>query len=696
MEPKEQIFARMYVVITLVSLLPILVAFQVMKISVLDGPQLREQVAVQSTSYQTLPPTRGVILDSKGRAMAINIEKYDIAVDPTANQFETDSEMFFEQFSEMSGQTVVALKGKVERSRSRMFTQLVRNATFSDRDIRLLEEYPFVIINRETRRKYTYGPTAAHVVGFMGTDNGLTGLEKEFDKELAGLSGQRTTKRDRKGVLRPIPGGLIQDPVHGISLVLTIDLNQQAILEEELERGVMESGANWGTAIAIDVKTGAVRAMANYPTFDLNSGVFATETQLRNHAISDMIEPGSTMKVLPAVAAIESGVVGMDTMIDTGVSGTIRLHGFDLSDTVPHGRISFSEVIKVSSNIGTAIVSEMTDKGEFYKHAVNLGFNQPTYIELPGEALSTRVLTIDKWSRSTHSGMSRGYGIEGTPLQIALAYAALANGGILKRPYIVQEKRDAQGNTIWTARPDSIRRAFKKETAATIMPAFESVVGVGGTAGQAAVPGLRVAGKTGTAKTARGGNYANRDYRATFVGFYPVEDPQIVLLVLMDAPRTSIYGGVVAAPVFKRTTERWLANMPEMTPFIHQDSLLTRLVPAGIPFQDVMSSGLPSRQVGALGLRTQKSASFVDYVTKQNVVLPGAKAEPGISVQTDSYKGILIPKAMPDLIGLSLRDAIAKLTKLGVKVEVTGHGMVESQWPEPGGELLQTATLSSK
>lgn len=685
----------MYVVITLVSLLPILVAFQVLKISVLDGPELREKVAVQSTSYQTLPPTRGLILDSEGRAMAINIEKYDIAVDPTANRYSTDSETFFEHFSAMTGQSVASLKSKVERSRSRMFTQLVRNSTFSDKDVRLLEEYPFVIINRETRRKYTYGPTAAHIVGFMGTDNGLTGLEKEFNDELAGISGQRTAKRDRKGVLRPIPGGLIQEPVHGTSLVLTINLNQQAILEEELERGVLESGANWGTAIAIDVKTGAIRAMANYPTFDLNQGVFANETQLRNHAISDVIEPGSTMKVLPAVAAIESGVVTMDTIIDTGTTGTIRLHGFDLSDTSPHGKISFSEVIKVSSNIGTALVSELTDPGEFYKQAVNLGFNQPTYIELPGEALSTRVMTINKWSRSTLSGMSRGYGIQGTPLQITLAYAALANGGVLKRPYLVQEKRDADGHTIWTARTDSIRRAFKKETAATIMPAFESVVGVGGTANQAVVRGLRIAGKTGTAKTARGGNYANRDYRATFVGFYPVEDPQIVVLVLMDAPRTSIYGGTVAAPVFKRTTERWLASMPEMSPFIHRDSLQMREERALIPSLDGLPSALASRSLGALGLRVDRNASFDEIVTKQNI-MPGVIAEPGIPVRVASVRVPMLPKNMPDLVGLSLRDAISWLAQLGVKAEVKGHGMVEEQWPEPGGVLPETATLSSK
>ena len=223
-------------VITLVSLLPILVAFQVLKISVLEGPELREQVAVQSTGYVTIPASRGSILDSKGRAMAVNIETYQIAVDPTARKYDTDSEIFFDQFSGMVNESAASLKRKVARSKSRMYTLLARNATISDKNIRLLEEYPFVTIQRQTRRKYAYGQTGAHVVGFMGTDKGLTGLENEFNDELSGTPGQRTAKKDRKKVLRPIPGGLIQDAVHGTSLVLTIDLVQQAILEEELER----------------------------------------------------------------------------------------------------------------------------------------------------------------------------------------------------------------------------------------------------------------------------------------------------------------------------------------------------------------------------------------------------------------------------------------------------------------------------
>jgi cell division protein FtsI (penicillin-binding protein 3) len=692
MEPKEQIFARMYVVITLVSLLPILVAFQVLNISVLEGPELREKVVVQSTAYLDTPASRGIILDAKERAMAVNVEQYDILIDSKEDGYAAGSEEFFAHLSRLTNQSVGSFKRKISRSRSPRYVSLVRDVTLSKKDITLLEEESFVIVERKTRRKYTYGQTAAHVVGFMGTDGGLTGLEKEFNDILEGSPGRKTAKKNSRGQLRPIPGGPVVDPVHGTSLVLTIDLIQQAILEEELKKGVIEAMAEWGTAIALNVNTGAIVAMANYPTFDLNEGVFAKAYQLRNHAISDIIEPGSTMKVLPAVAAIESGTVTMDQIIDTG-DGPIRLHGFTLSDTHPHGKISFSEVIKVSSNIGTALVAEMGDKGEFYKYARNFGFNQPTYIELPGEALSTKVRKTDSWSRSTHSAMSRGYGIEGTPLQITLAYAALANGGLLMRPYIVAEKRDAEGRTIWKARPDSVRRAFKKTTADIVTPAFESVLQKGGTATEAAIPGLRIAGKTGTAKTARGGGYASRDYRATFVGFYPVEKPEIVLLVLMDAPRKSIFGGIVAAPVFRRTTERWLASMPEVAEYVQMDSLRSTEEWAGVPALGGKPVAVANRSLLALGMKAEKSASYEMRVIEQNIS-PGTVAGPGTPVRLASVRDSTV--TMPDVVGLSLRDAVLWLAKLGVKSEVQGHGMVQAQWPEPGSDLPQTARISSK
>jgi cell division protein FtsI (penicillin-binding protein 3) len=692
MEPKEQIFARMYVVITLVSLLPILVAFQVLNISVLQGTELREQVEVQSTSAQPIPASRGLIYDVNGRALAVNVEQYDIYIDPSIKGYEEGIDPFLNQLSAATGKSVNAFKIRIRSSGNSRYINLVKNAMFSKKNIDHFDELPFVIIEKESRRSYTYGQAAAHVVGFMGTDVGLTGLELQFNEALSGTPGRKIVRKDARGRAKPIPGSPRVDPVHGNSLVLTLDLHRQAILEEELEKGAIDAGASWASAIAVDVNTGAILAMANYPTFDLNQGASAAEFQKRNHAITDLIEPGSTMKMLPALTALESGVVSMNEIIDTGDTGTMIIDGRPLTDTHAYGKISFSQVIQKSSNIGTALVAQRTEKGEFYKQARNLGFNQPTYIELPGEA-STKISTIDRWSRSTHSAMSRGYGISASPLQITLAYAALANGGLLMKPYIVKEILDPEGRVIWEAQVDSVRRAFLKETAQTLIPAFESVVSLDGTAEQARIPGLRIAGKTGTAKTSNGRGYSNRDYRATFVGFYPVEKPQVVMLVLMDAPRKSIYGGIVAAPVFKKSTERWLASMPEVAAYVKPDTVLMEQDWAKVPLFSGQPSALAQRTLQASGLEGNSSASFDDTVFQQ-AVLPGAKALLGTPVKLISRLDSV--RVMPNLTGLSTRDAVSWLRKLEVDVEIEGHGMVRSQWPPPGSELPEMATLKSK
>lgn len=652
MQAKDQILARMYVVITLVSLVPILVGFQILKVSILEGPELRESSQVQSIRYEKIPSIRGSIMDVELRPMAVNIEHYDLRVDPTAPRYAELSAVFFERLSEITGKSPSSLKREVGRHPGNRFITLARGVNVSRDDIAYLETLPFAIIDRKPKRQYIYDEVAAHILGFVGTDGGLAGIEKEFDQILSGREGRREVVNVGRGRIRAIPGGIVQRPEDGASIVLTIDLFQQAILEEELRRGVLEAGATWGTAVALDVNTGAVIAMANYPTFNPNDGGVYTDAR-RNHAISDRMEPGSTLKVLTAVAAIETGAVTMDEMIDTG-DGYLRHSGWDLRDTHPHGTIPFREVIKVSSNIGAALVSDRIDKDKLYQFARNLGFNQQTNIELPGEVI-TSVKLRSQWSKSTPSAMSRGYEIEVSPLQIALAYAALANGGVLLRPHIVKEIRDARGHIIDRTRVDSVRRAFSQETARKITPGFEDVVGEGGTAPEAAIRGLRIAGKTGTAKMTVNSRYSDQNYRATFVGFFPVEDPRVVLLVLMESPRKSIYGGIVSAPVFKRTVERWIPGMESIAQYVSGDS------------------GKSSEDIGQ-----DLSISMIEA--------------PAISARSMAAQDT--SRVMPDLSGLALRDAVAWLSKMGVRTRHKGHGMVQEQWPDPGSVLPEAASLS--
>ena len=328
MQPKDQIMARMYVVITLVSLVPILVGFQVLRITVLEGGELRKTVEEQSTEYEPIPPARGIIMDAKGRPMADNIERYQIAVDPSAYGYRKGADRFFERVSELTKTQASVLRRKVAARPESRYVSLAKNVIMSGDDIAFFKAMPFAVLDRTTKRQYTYGSNGAHFIGFANQYGGIAGLEGEFEALLAGSPGQRIKRKTARGSSTPIPGGVLKDPQHGTSLVLTVDVAQQAILEEELRKGTIEAEANWGAAVALDVNTGAILAMANYPTFDPNMPGSSMHGK-RNHVITDRFEPGSTMKVLPAVAAVESGVISMQDSIETG-SGYLKHEGWDL------------------------------------------------------------------------------------------------------------------------------------------------------------------------------------------------------------------------------------------------------------------------------------------------------------------------------------------------------------------------------
>ena len=690
MELKDQILARMYVVITLMALLPVLVGLQVLRVSAVDGADLREVVETQSTEYRTIPALRGEIYDAEGRPLAVNIERVDIAVDPLENGFSEASSAFYERLARVSGVSASTLRSRVRNRASKRYAMLVRDVRMSGDELRWFAAIPGVLPDGSTSRRYNHGTAAAHVLGTAGIDAGQSGLELQFDDVLRGEDGRQVLRKDRRNRVKFMPGSEERLPVHGESLVLTIDLIRQSILEEELAEGSEWAGANWASAVALDPKTGAVLAMANWPTFDPNNAGAYPMAARRNHAVTDKIEPGSVIKVIPAVAAIESGIVSMADSIDTG-DGTLQQGRFTIRDTHPYGKVTFSDVIKVSSNVGTAMVAEQMSEGLMYQYARQFGFNQRTGIELPGEA-NTRLRKVDDWSRTTQSAMSRGYAMEATPLQIALAYGALANGGLLMKPYIVSERRDAHGRTTWKAALDSVRRVFDQTTAATVMPAFESVVSEEGTAEWAMVDGLRIAGKTGTARKANANGYIPGAYRATFVGFWPVEDPQVVLAIVMDEPSRSMYGGVVAGPVFKRVTERWMARMPQVAQYVHseEDAPLPN-TPITVPDVRDMPIPIADRRMEVLGLSPRTTdADFMTAVQEQ-ALMPGTEALQGVPIRLAARRDTM--QHMPDLEGLSAREAVTWLGQIGVDVDLNGHGLVTRQQPAAGSALPTRARL---
>jgi cell division protein FtsI (penicillin-binding protein 3) len=676
--------------------LPALVVVQMVRVAVGDGDELRARGVRQAESVVDLPAQRGAILDRAGRALAVNTARFEIAADPTAPGFSDRADTLYTVLGDATGRGAAHFRQRVADRASRQYVVLVRDLDEASKERLDAARVPGLIVTGSYRRHYNYGETAAHVLGHVTRDlDGVAGIELQLDDVLQGTAGRQAVQRDRRGVVRAVVGGTRVEPVDGEDVVLTVDLVRQAILEEELARGVQESGATWGTAVAMDPRTGAILAMANAPTYDPNRAGEFSEAAKRNHAVVDRIEPGSTFKLVTAVAALESGTADPQTVFDTG-NGSHTFHGRTMRDSHANGRITLTDALAQSSNVAMALAAERMGRGPLYRTARGLGFGQPTTVDLPGEVAGA-LPRPDTWSALTLPWMSTGYGLEATPLQILTAYAALANGGLLVRPHVVAERRDARtGEVVWTAPPDSVRRAFSAATARALLPAFERVVSEDGTARTAQVEGLRIAGKTGTAKTASGGTYSNR-YRASFVGLFPAEAPEVVLLVLLDSPVNGYYGGTVSAPIFGRVARRWIGTFPLVAQRVAPSAPVPARDAARVPSVAGMPGRLAAGRLRAEGfpVRLDDDAFWQPVALRDHRA--GARVPLADALRLDApAEAAPARRTMPDLRGQSVRTAVAWLRALGVQPTVSGSGAVRAQSVAAGRPLPRQVALTGQ
>ncbi len=683
MQIRDEILARMYVMLTLLGLVPVLVSLQVLRVGLIDADELEAAGNRQTAAVAEIPAMRGSIADRKGRTLVVNTARYDIAVDPRFKGFPASAEGLYKSLASITGRSAASYRRAVARRASDQYALLERGLSITQVS-RLERTTPGLRVLNRHSRTYNYGTLASHILGYVDADlRGLAGVELWYDDELTGTAGSRDMQRDRRNRIRPAAAGQLVLPDHGETVITTIDLVLQTILEEELHKGVVRAGAVWGTAIAMDPKTGALLAMANVPTYDPNRPGNRGVDSRRNHAIVDRVEPGSTFKLMTAVTAVRGGHVTLDDTVDAG-PGWIMLHGRTLRDSHANGRIPFREVISQSSNIGSARVAERGTRGEFYQTARDFGFGMPTGIDLPGE-VAGHLRRVDQWSGPSLSAMSRGYEIQASPLQILNAYAAFANRGLLMRPYVVQEVRDVTGEVTWRAEPDSIRRVMTRELAERLLPAFELVV-ANGTAKKAAIPGITVAGKTGTAWKVKNGVYSSRHSIATFVGFFPAEDPLVAMLVMMDEPKLSIYGGEVSAPVFAAAAKRWMPSLLESEPaeaMAYVDSVT-------VPPLKGLPTLVAERKLLAAGLETGGFGNELAQVSSQTSQ-PGSSRPVWTRVRVETSEASL--SEMPDLSGWTVRDAAFWLRQQGVDVRVQGNGSVRRQSPAAGAALPRQATI---
>ncbi|WP_103665417.1 peptidoglycan D,D-transpeptidase FtsI family protein [Gracilimonas amylolytica] len=710
MDERTAILSRMFIILGFVLLIPCALGFQLIRVNYFEGEELRALWSKQAIDQIPIPAQRGNIYDANGTLLATNAIDYRLAYDPKVPfnggigvPKELENKLI-QKLATLTGKSVSHYRNKINSAppQSRYIVLEDELSVIIKDEIKALD-IKGVILEENYKRKYTFGPLASHVLGFVNHEtDGRIGLEAYYNEELKGENGVRQVRRDPFNRIFEYIGAPKKLPRDGYSLHTTIDAYIQAILEDELKAGVEKHLANYGTGIIMDPKTGAIKALANYPTYDPNYPASSDEENRRNFAISDMIEPGSTFKLVTAVAAVEQGVVSFDEIFETPDNGEVVIHDLVLRDHDPLGDLSFEEVIQKSSNVATAEIAMRMKPEVFYQYARNMGFGTETNIDLIGEVQGSLAKPYE-WSLVTLPWMSHGYEIQTTSLQIAQAYAAFANKGLMMRPYLVEKIEDKNGDVIMEHEPVEIRRIAKRSTLEKLMPVFESVVADSGTGDLAQVEGLRIAGKTGTAKKVVNGRYTN-NYRGSFAGFFPVDDPQYVAFILLDEPRTSGYGGFTAAPIFRNialriagldndiqrsmTTIEEEAPLAVRTPFLRglsREEAKTLLRELNIQFEINGNSGYVAAQIPEAG--TELKAG-----DKISLTLSETFTEAESETVKEGYAEI------PELRGMNMRKATNLLADLGLETEIIGSGTVFAQYPKQGEWLRKgyTVTLRGK
>jgi cell division protein FtsI (penicillin-binding protein 3) len=688
----------------------LLIALRLVQIQVIDAGRYQAIARKQYEQRFILPAVRGNLYDREGNVLASNSMFVSFAADPKmlGDRVNSVAEKFARTFGKPKSYYLSKLRDVNGPSTKKRFVWLERRVKPDlARSLESTRLEGIVVIN-EPKRLYHYDELAGTLIGFTDIDNrGISGIELQYEEELRGKDGSVVMQRDGLGRARPSVDYPQIDPVNGHHLILTIDLKYQAIVEEELKRGLDVNKADAGLAVMLNPKTGEILALATVPGVNPNDASKYAPGATRNRVITDMFEPGSVFKIVTGAAAYEYRLVDPHqrfnaehgTMKVLLPGGKIRL----IKDTKDHDVLTFQEAIEVSSNIVMAKVGPLIGPERFFRQARDFGFGIPTGIDLPGEVRG-RLKKPQEWSGTSLQTMAYGYEVAATPLQIAAAYAAVANRGVLMRPYIVAQVKNQNGEVVREQKPQMIRRVISEETAQRLTEAFEGVV-ERGTAKDVRIAGVRIAGKTGTSRKYIDGKYSTESYTASFVGFFPVEDPQLVCLVMLDNPRAKgYYGGITAGPVFRAIVERIINTSSRFAPVPRKASGETKLADAsepgrqlGVTVPDVRNvrKTIAEKILEGHGLKVEVFGEG-DVVVRQSPEA-GQRVEPG-----DAVKIMLMgqPKSdtngmitVPDLRGMSVRRAVNRLVVDDLEARVEGSGVVVQQWPAPGTQVATGSTV---
>jgi cell division protein FtsI (penicillin-binding protein 3) len=654
----------MFVALGLVAWM-VIVGARLAQLQISRHDELSARAKNQQLGAVETSPTRGLLLDRQGRELARSVDTASLFADPREIENVTETARKIASLTNQNKDELVA-KIREAKDANKKFIWLIRRIDLDVATKLEAMELDGVYSRKEPKRYYPNDGLAAHVLGFVGTDEiGLGGVEQFYNEKIRGESGRVFYESD--GRRRAFESYEVQ-PHPGQTVVLTIDQSIQYRTEQALFAAVKRSNAKSGTAIVMDPHTGEILALANAPAFDPNQPGDEPPEVRTNWALQNIYEPGSTFKVVAYSAALEKGLVQPDDKIDC-LNGSITVAGRLIHDGHPYGVLSIADALAKSSNVGAIKLGLLVGNDSMYDFAKRLGFGLRTGVDLPGESAGI-FRPVNRWQPSSIGSIAIGQEVGVTPVQMASAYSVIANGGSWVKPHIVREMRSPDGSIMFQVAPE-LRPALKPETVQKLRGMMEGVT-LHGTARKAQIEGYTAAGKTGTAqkidpKTRR---YSATKYIGSFVGFAPVDNPAVVIIVVIDEPRGAYHGGDVAAPVFREIAEQILPEL-SVTP-------------------DVETKGAPqliaeSRQSSPQEIQDeeQRAASLPTIAknfsngSREVVFAPATK------------RGAL----MPNMRGQSVRDVMRMCSQLGLNLEAKGAGRAIRQYPSAGAELSSGQTV---
>ncbi len=687
MNIKKDILWRAYLAFFLVLLLAGAIIWKVGKIQMANGEHWRQIADSLTTTYATIESTRGNIYSDDGSLMATSLPIYEIRLDLNAkgltdkvfyNKIDSLSLRLSQYFGDRSAYQYKRLLKRKRKAGARYFL-LKRNINHNE--LETIKEFPIFrrgrykggfIAKEESKRIKPFGNLASRTLGYKIKNVNGVGLEGAFDKFLSGESGKRLMQKVRGGEWIPINNKNELEPKDGKDVISTLDVNIQDVTENALLETLKKHEAAHGCAVVMEVETGHIKAMAN-----LERNKNGTYTENYNYAVGESLEPGSTFKIASAIALLENGYISPEDTINTG-DGQYKFYGNKMEDAKPggYGKITFHRAMEISSNVAfsKAVFQNYKDNPNRYiKELKALKLHKPLNLPIKGEGHPVIKEPSDEdWSGTTLPWMSIGYEVRLTPLQVLTLYNGLANNGKMLKPLFVKEVREV-GQTVRTFKADIVKEKMcSRNTVDQITDMLKGVV-KNGTGKSLRTNAYQIAGKTGTAKIASGtGGYAGEhNYQASFVGFFPADDPKYSCIVAVNKPAKGLYyGAKVAGPVFREITDKIYANNLKMQPFFTEK---VKKKKKALPSIAKAHANDLKTICNTLNLPCEKDKGIIDW------------ANPGIDEnQLHLSNQELRKNKVPNVQGMVIADALYLLENRGLKVQFEGNGRVVSQSVSPG------------